>query len=149
MSYLSLGVLTVREAKSGEGRRMPLNNVVRKTLLRLHQERGQALTGNGSSSGERNGHVFSAPEGGYLYNLNRDWYPALRHADLSDLHFHDLRHTFASRLVMRGVDLYTVQTLLGHKTPAEQRIIRKLPRPYSPVVRGSQELQVTVYGSGA
>jgi len=115
---LSLGVLTVREAKPGEGRRMPLNNVVRKTLLRLHQERGQALTENGSSSGERNGHVFSAREGGYLYNLNRYWYPALRHAGLRDLHFHDLRHTFASRLVMRGVDLYTVQTLLGHKTPA-------------------------------
>ena len=115
---LSVGVLTVREAKPGEGRRMPLNNVVRKTLLRLHQERGQALTENGSYSGERNGLVFSAREGGYLHNLNRDWYPALRFAGLRDLHFHNLRHTFASRLVMRGVDLYTVQILLGHKTPA-------------------------------
>jgi len=32
--------------------------------------------------------------------------------------FNDLRHTFASRLVMKGVDLKTVQELMGHKTIA-------------------------------
>jgi len=32
--------------------------------------------------------------------------------------FHDLRHTFASRLVMAGVDLPTVQAFMGHKTIA-------------------------------
>ena len=33
-----------------------------------------------------------------------------------DFHFHDLRHTFASRLAMAGVDLYTVQRAGGWKT---------------------------------
>jgi site-specific recombinase XerD len=34
-----------------------------------------------------------------------------------DFHFHDLRHTFATRLVQSGIDLYKVQQLLGHKSP--------------------------------
>ena len=42
----------------------------------------------------------------------------MRKAGLVDFTFNDLRHTFASRLLMRGVDLPTVKELLGHKTIA-------------------------------
>ena len=41
---------------------------------------------------------------------------AVKNSGLKNLTFHDLRHTFASRLVMQGVNLYTVQRLLGHKS---------------------------------
>lgn len=50
----------------------------------------------------------------------RDWRrwleKCLKLAGVHNFHWHDLRHTFASRLVMKRVDLRTVQELLGHKS---------------------------------
>jgi integrase len=63
-------------------------------------------------------YVIAAPEGGYLHNFSRYWYGALKRAGIENLHFHDLRHTFATRYMEGGGDLFTLQTLLGHKTAA-------------------------------
>jgi integrase len=50
--------------------------------------------------------------------VNRVFLKALRKARIHDFSWHCLRHTFASRLVMAGVDLRTVHELMGHKTMA-------------------------------
>jgi site-specific recombinase XerD len=45
-----------------------------------------------------------------------DWVKYLQRAGIEDFHWHDLRHTFASRLVMAGIDLYKIKELMGHES---------------------------------
>ena len=49
-------------------------------------------------------------------DLLRVFYPAMKKADVNRFRFHDLRHTFATRLVQAGADIYTVQKLGRWKT---------------------------------
>lgn len=66
----------------------------------------------------RDAPVFQTPKGTPYKNFRTAFERAVVQAGIADFTFHDLRHTFASRLVMAGADLPTVQTLLGHKTIA-------------------------------
>ena len=59
---------------------------------------------------------WNGEEGKPYGEVKRSFNSAVRRAGIKDFTFHDLRHTFASQLVMAGCDLRTVQDLLGHKT---------------------------------
>jgi site-specific recombinase XerD len=62
------------------------------------------------------GPIFTAERGGVRLLGARHWYEdALAEAGIKNFTWHDLRRTFASRLVMAGVDLRTVAELMGHK----------------------------------
>lgn len=98
-------VITVRgeEAKSGKTRHIPLNS---EALEVLREWQKQTDAGNEI--------VFPGKDGNKLDNVNKAWWNLLEDAEIKDLRWHDMRHSFASKLVMAGVDLNTVRELLGH-----------------------------------
>ena len=62
-------------------------------------------------------YVFVNPKTKKPYNptSRKTWDRILKDAGLTDLHFHDLRHTMARHLRMAGVDLLTIAEILGHR----------------------------------
>jgi integrase len=100
--------VTVFKSKNGERRTIPLNQ----TALDLLKQK------YGSRSGDT-ALVFPSDARTRLNasNISRSLNLALEKAKMTDFHFHDLRHTCATRMVQAGVDLYKVQRLLGHKSP--------------------------------
>jgi site-specific recombinase XerD len=58
--------------------------------------------------------VFPGKDGAMLTDAKHSWETILKLAQIKNFRWHDMRHHFASRLVMAGVDLNTVRELLGH-----------------------------------
>jgi integrase len=102
---LSAPRITLRGTKNGSVRHIPLNSAARAAFGAL--QAGRSCEGA----------VFVSANGADSLRTPRYWWDAvLRKAGLVNFHWHDLRHTFASRCVMAGVDLRTLQQLMGHKT---------------------------------
>jgi integrase len=103
---LKHGFILLEKTKNGERREIPINATVRATLTRTRSRLDVK-------------HVFYDAETCKPYgDVKKGFNAAVRRAGLRDFHFHDLRHTFASHLVMAGQDITTVKELLGHKTLA-------------------------------
>ena len=88
--------------KSGRTRRLPLSRIALEVLKK--QKRGELVFSGGDGQMLTPG-LFRAP-------LAR----ARKRAGLAALGSHDLRHTFASHLAMRGTPMWAVQELMGHST---------------------------------
>jgi len=74
----------------------------------------KVLTDWRSQSGKATGLVFPGKDGERFDNVKFAWKAVLAKAGIEKFRWHDLRHTFASWLVMKGVDLNTVRELMGH-----------------------------------
>ncbi|MCX8070093.1 MAG: site-specific integrase [Thermodesulfovibrionales bacterium] len=100
---LKHGFILLDKTKNGERRELPINSTLRATL--------QSITRRIDVP-----YVFYNPETLKPFrDIKKSFSRACKRAGITDFHFHDLRHTFASHLVMSGVDLTTVSRLLGHK----------------------------------
>ena len=79
---------------------------------------------------KHNGFVFINPETGKPYNtIRKAWLSALKRANIQNFRFHDLRHTVATRLVEKNVDIRTVQEIMAHSSIATtQRYMHPTPK---------------------
>ncbi|ELA8137656.1 tyrosine-type recombinase/integrase [Vibrio parahaemolyticus] len=95
--------LTIRSenAKSKKTRTIPLNDTVLNLLENWRAQNPDAE------------HVFVANNQPVEF-FQYPWQSLLKQAGIENFRFHDLRHHFASKLVMAGVDLNIVRELLGH-----------------------------------
>ena len=119
--------VTVFRSKNGERRTIPVNTTVldlvkrkyaarpKTTDLVFHSESCTALDGS---------------------NIRRALTTALDSAKIHNLHFHDLRHTFATRMVQAGIDLYKVQRLPGTKLSMPPQWTQRYAHHYPESLRG-------------
>ena len=95
--------IKVEKTKSGKVRHIPIEDDLFKQILNLKNKDGQSPF------------VFFNPETKQPYqDMKTGFKRACRISGIEGLRFHDLRHTFATRLVANGVDIETVRDLLGH-----------------------------------
>jgi site-specific recombinase XerD len=108
---LEHGFIYLSMTKNGTDRFVTLNSAavgVLKHLKERHKELGLPPDST----------LFHSKREGLIKNPRKWFATALEQAGIEGVTWHTLRHTFASRLVMGGVDLKTVQELMGHKTIA-------------------------------
>jgi integrase len=102
-------VLRIPRTKSGRPLSVPLNVTANDTLKALHDARDPVSP-----------YVFPHKVGKHagepVYDIKNGFHAALELAKIDDFTWHDLRHTFASWLMMRGASLRSVAELLGHQS---------------------------------
>ena len=91
--------ITVKHTKTKRARRVPMNNCLILVLREL------TIT---------DGYVFCHESGKPYGSVRTAFYRAVRKAGIGHLRFHDLRHTFATRLA-EVTNLPSVQAILGHR----------------------------------
>ena len=105
---------------TNEARQIPINDDLNSIFSRLQKELKPSkkvigLNGKPVKDRVKTDHVFTY-NGRPVKEVKRSFNLAIENAGITDFRFHDLRHTFASHMVMKGASLKEVQEILGHKT---------------------------------
>lgn len=102
--------LYIRETKTQQSRYVPMNEMVEDILKVLYRNRSNDL-------------VFVNPKTSKKFvDIRRAFYGACRRAEIKDLLLLDLRRSFATRILLAGCDIITVQQLLGHTSVTTTQI---------------------------
>ena len=100
---LDNGVVAIKATKTRHDRYVPVSAPLKGLLEGIGKVDGCS-------------HVFNNG-GKQIIDFKHSFKTACRNAGLKDLRIHDLRHVFASKMVMNGTSLYITGELLGHRTP--------------------------------
>lgn len=97
--------LKAENAKNKKFAVLPMNETTKETLTKWKAQR----------LSQSNPYIFVSPRRGpHVRHCIGPFTELLKRADIHNFRFHDLRHDFASQLVMKGVDLNTVRELMTH-----------------------------------
>ncbi len=100
---LNRGIIYLLDTKNGEKREVLMNDIVSQAISTVERT-------------PDNPYVFLSHTDKPYTEVRKSFSTALKMSGIKDFRFHDLRHTYASQLVMMGVDIKTVQELMGHKS---------------------------------
>ena len=106
-------LLHLEQTKSGEWQPVPINEAARQVLVRRIRLRDEICPDTPWVFFHLTP-ALHTKVGDRVKNVRKAFSTACRRAGIGNFHIHDLRHTFASWLVMEGVPLFEVSKLLRH-----------------------------------
>jgi integrase len=129
----STGLLLIPDSKNGHPRHIPMDAVVVEVLTNYPHHPTSDL-------------VFANVNGGKVKGIREGFKNACERAGLTDLHVHDLRHTFASQWMMAGGDLFFLKEVLGHRSIVMTQRYSHLSPQFT---RSAVNLLNKIYGNSA